>query len=616
MLTRSLHLRAPDTFAGSVDLAALSGPAEPPRASRGQSSVETLVRPGALIAWRGASASIATRDTAVCIAVGDAGLDDGRRDAIARERGLAAALLDLLDAEGAAGLAHLRDDYAFVYCDGARGRVIAAVDRFARHALCHRIDGTCLAFASRADEVPGDAPALDPQAIFNYAFHHVIPAPRTIFRGVHRLDAAHCLELTRAGASVRRHWAPQFTAVHLPFERRKAAFVSSLEQAVRRAATGEGTGCYLSGGTDSSTVAGMAARVRGDGVKTFSIGFDAAGYDEMAYARIAARHFRTDHHEYYVTPQDILETVPRIAAHYDQPFGNSSVLPSFLCAQLARSHGVTRMLAGDGGDELFGGNSRYREEQLFAVYGAIPRPLRRGAVEPLLRAASAVGGRRLHKLDRFVAVARMLAPDRQQRYNLLEHLGAAAVLAPPLLRSVDSGEPKAQMRAVYDDTPADAAPLDRLLAWEWKYILSDNDLCKVVGAAQLAGVATAFPLLDDDLVDLSLRLPSWDKVRGTRLRYFFKRALADFLPPEIITKKKHGFALPFGVWLLGNAQLRALATGSLESLRDRGVIAARLVDAIADSGRSEAPAYYGELVWVMMMLEQWLQAHAASYRVA
>jgi asparagine synthase (glutamine-hydrolysing) len=540
--------------------------------------------------------------------------DDARLQALCDEQGAAAAWLALLGDDLAGAWHGVHDDYAVVACDVRARRVVGGVDRFARHALCYRFDAGTLQFATRADEVPGEARAIDLQALFNYAYHHVIPAPRTIFAGVQRLEAAHRFVATPDRLAVERHWTPQFAPREIAFEDRRDAFVAALESAVARRLEPGTTGCYLSGGTDSSTVAGIATRVMGEPAKTFSIGFEANGYDEMGYARIAAQRFGTAHHEYYVTPEDVVAHAPAIAAAYDQPFGNSSALPAFLCAHMARERGVTRMLAGDGGDELFGGNSRYREEQLFAAYAAIPSAMRRALIEPVAATLGATGIARLRKPARFIAVARMSTPERQQRFNLLEHLGAHNVLSAALLATVDVAEPMAAQQAAYAATPADAALLDRLLAFEWKYILADNDLRKVAGSAYLAGVRPAFPLLDDRLVDLSLALPPLQKVRGMRLRHFFKEALRGFLPDEIIRKQKHGFGMPFGVWLLSHERLRAFAAGSLESLRDRGVFEPAVLDAVHRPSAPDA-SYYGELVWIGMMLEHWLQAHAPAFRL-
>jgi asparagine synthase (glutamine-hydrolysing) len=391
----------------------------------------------------------------------------------------------------------------------------------------------------------------------------------------------------------------------MSFADRKAAFLSALADAVSDQLAGESIGCYLSGGTDSSTVAGMATRALGRPVKTFSIGFDAAGYDEMEYARIAARKFGTDHTEYYITPNDLIERIPLVASSFDQPFGNSSALPAFFCAKLAHDAGVTRMLAGDGGDELFGGNSRYASDKLFTAYEHVPGLLKRSLIEPLALGLPLGTVPLLRKGVRYVEIARMPVPGRMQLYNLLTRVGPANVFTSAFLADVDTTEPHRRELATYAAT-LPAATLNRTLAYEWKYILADNDLPKVTGTASLGGVDVGFPLLDDRLLDFSLGLPPDLKVRGRKLRYFFKEALRGFLPDEIITKKKHGFGLPFGVWLLRDQALREFARTSVNALAARGIIQPMLARTLFDERIGEHAAYYGEMVWILMMLEQWL----------
>ena len=222
-------------------------------------------------------------------------------------------------------------------------------------------------------------------------------------------------------------WNPVFEEHHHEsFEPLRDEFRGLLRDATARQIEGANNiGCFLSGGTDSSTVAGMLTEVTGKPAQTFSIGFDAEGYDEMEYARIAARHFKTDHHEYYVTPDDLVTGIPVVAASYDQPFGNSSVVPAYYCAKAARDAGVDRILGGDGGDELFGGNTRYAKQRVFGTYDYVPRSLRRGIIEPLLLGSDAIGRLPvLRKAASYVEQARVPMPDRLQMYNLLGAAGA------------------------------------------------------------------------------------------------------------------------------------------------------------------------------------------------
>jgi asparagine synthase (glutamine-hydrolysing) len=197
-------------------------------------------------------------------------------------------------------------------------------------------------------------------------------------------------------------------------------------------------------------------------------------------------------------------------------------------------------------------------------------------------------------------------PERMQMYNLLTRLGLAEVLTPDFLASVDSGSPLRQQREVYAAANAGSL-INRMLAFDWRYALADNDLPKVVGAASLAGIPVAFPLLDDALVDFSLRIEPRLKLKGLQLRWFFKEALRGFLPDKIIAKKKHGFGLPFGVWVNRHAPLRALASESIRALSERGIVRKDFVRNLMEERLPQHPGYYGEMVWILMTLEQWLR---------
>ncbi len=491
------------------------------------------------------------------------------------------------------------------------GRVLLTVDRFAIRSLCWRLVGDSLHYAARADTLAHTAPQaeLDAQSIFHYLYFHVVPSPRTVFQGVMRLPPGHLL-LWRAGqaqAEPAAYWTPAFSEPRqADFNASTTQFRSLLRDAVGRALDGTQPACFLSGGTDSSTVAGMIGQAGGQAADTYSIGFEAEGYDEMAFARIAARHFGTRHHEYYVTPEDLVRSVPEVAASYDQPFGNSSVLPAYYCARMARDNGASRLLAGDGGDELFGGNSRYAKQRIFGWYDQVPGLLRKGLLEPVLQ-HSPVGALPLARKGRsYIEQARVPMPDRLQPYNLLLRQGLADIFTADFLARVDTQAPLQQQRQVWA-APQQAGALNRELAFDWRFTLAEADLPKVCGSTALAGVSVGFPLLDTALLDFSMQLPVHYKLKGLKLRWFFKEALRGFLPDEILTKKKQGFGLPFGVWTMRHEGLRAMAQDSLGSLAGRGIVRPDYVQQLLTQRLPEHPGYYGEMVWILMMLEQWLR---------
>lgn len=488
-----------------------------------------------------------------------------------------------------------------------------SVDVFGLRPLCFRVDRGRLETASRADSLADGSSELDAQAIFNYLYFHTIPSPRTIFKDIRRVPAGHQLLVGSAEVATRACWAPVFDPHRdgVSLAELKRQFRRLLSASVAGQLDGGKPGCFLSGGTDSSTVAGMIKQVCGR-VATYSIGFDASGYDEMAFARVAARHFGTEHHEYYVTPEDLITAIPSVAGHYDQPFGNSSAVPAYYCARMARDDGVTRILAGDGGDELFGGNSRYATQKIFGLFDALPE-IAQNALAATFCNALVEQVPLLRKGGSYIRQARVPMPDRLQTYNMLDRLGAENVFERDFLATVDREDPIKQQREVWRIAAAGDS-LNRHLAFDWRYTLAENDVPKVCGTAELAGIQVGFPLLDSTLLEFSLKLPVEYKLKGLKLRWFFKEALRGFLPDEIINKRKHGFGLPFGVWAAQHPVLNAFARDALRSLGTRGVIRASFIDEVLDHRLLEHPGYYGEMIWILMMLEHWLRKHRPTFR--
>lgn len=516
-----------------------------------------------------------------------------------------------LSRDGKSALGSLGGDFAIVAWDTLRHCGLLAIDRIGAHQLVYTRTPDGLAFGTTLDAVGGHPQvrrSLAPQGIFDYLHYHVCPGPDTILQDHHRVPPGHVIEFCADGTvSVTPHWSLRFEEVEAPFAQLKDEFVALLEAAVKEASDTTAVGAFLSGGTDSSTVCGMLARVRPQPASTFSIGFDVPGFDETGYARIAAKHFKLDHHEYYVTPVDVVSSVGTIAASYDQPFGNASAVPAYHCAKFAREHGIRRLLAGDGGDELFGGNERYAKQHLLSLYGRVPGVLRRG-LQPLLMSTPGIGKvPPLRKLRSYVEQASPAMPFRYETYNLLDHLGAANVLTADFLASVDPSHPRALL--VDSHAPfVDASLINQMLAIDIRFVLADGDLPKVGNMCNLAGVDVTYPLLDDRLVDFSERLSSDMKLRGTRLRWFFKRALDDFLPREIITKQKHGFGLPVGQWLVTHEPLFDLAKASIDQLQSRGIVRPQFVDQLMHGDLHRHAGYFGTMAWVLMMLGLWLDS--------
>ncbi len=523
-----------------------------------------------------------------------------------------AAVTAAYQANASAGLARLGGVFAFALFDPRQPSLLLAIDRMGVRQLAYgKTSRGDLVFSTRADQIvrhPDVDDGISQQAIHDYLFFHMVPSPGTIYSGVKKLRPAHAYECSAARNAARQYWMPKFAADRSEgIPALESELHDALRESVSACSPGPGTGGFLSGGIDSSTVLGYMSKLSEDSVPAFSIGFSSAEeYDESAYARLAAEKFGLQGHQFDVTVEDIVETVPRIAQAYDEPFGNSSAVPTLRCAEYAREAGISRLFAGDGGDELFAGNPHYTRQKLFAPYESLPRGLK-GLLESPAFLALCRGP--AAKIGSYIQQARIRMPDRNWSWNYMYRQPRNEVFAAEFLAGIDPEHPLKLMRAVYDETPQATNLVDRMLYLDWQFILADSDLRKVGHMCDLAGVEVCFPMLGDPVVDVSLKVPAKDKIRGQRLRHFYKNAMREFLPGEILRKKKHGFGLPFGQWLKENRPLQDLVYPSLESFGKRGILHAEFLPRLVDEHRTGHASYHGYVIWDVMMLELWLQAH-------
>ncbi|HEU4854172.1 MAG TPA: asparagine synthase C-terminal domain-containing protein [Nitrosospira sp.] len=537
---------------------------------------------------------------------------------LARATGLAKTLGDQWRAKGEQVFEGLAGFFALCILHERDGdnEAVLATDRMGTYPISFDVTEKRLIFGSSADSIllhPSANPRVSSQSIYNYIYFHMVPGPGSIYEGQKRLLPGEYLIYRKGRPEIRRYWEMHFLeSEKRPFQELKHDFLEVLHSSVRQAVDGQQVGAFLSGGTDSSTIAGVLGEVTGQPARTYSIGFDASGYDEMEYARIAARHFSTRHQEYYVTPDDIVAAIPQVAAVFDQPFGNSSAIPTYYCARMAQADGLSRMLGGDGGDELFGGNVRYAKQHLFSLYEQAPSLLRSAVIEPLVFGLPGGGAVPLvRKARSYIEQASIPMPARTETYNLLGRYGREAVFTPDFLSAVNLNHPADLLDEIYHHNEAGSL-INKMLAFDRKFTLADNDLPKVVKGCELAGIQAVFPLISDEVVAFSLRLEPQLKLKGTKLRYFFKEALRGFLPDDIITKQKHGFGLPFGIWLRHHKPLQALAADSLSDLRSRNIVRGDFIEKLLGHHLDEHAGYHGTMVWVLLMLEQWFKQRQDS----
>jgi asparagine synthase (glutamine-hydrolysing) len=511
-------------------------------------------------------------------------------------------------------LKNLDGPFAIVLVNNSTSEAYLAADRIGQVPLYFALRGHTITFAPRLRNLETalqGRPEVRRQSVFDYVYFHCIPSPQTIYEDVYKVERATLVKVSASGISSSRYWKPAFAhpSAAPSMTDTEIELLSTLGSSVQRACHDPALGAFLSGGLDSSTVVGLlAGNSKHTPFRAVSMGFSAEGYDEIPFARIAAKHFGAPHLVHYVTAADIARYVRDVAGGFDEPFGNSSALPTFVCASVAQEAGISQLLAGDGGDELFGGNDRYQHQLRFEAFNAAPAIARRliagaiGSWPPPFDLSVTRKGRS------FLEQCAIPLPDRLQRYNFLHQIPPNDVFEDTFLQHADPAAPMAQLRGAYNE-PDGADPLDRMLYLDWKFTLQDNDLVKVNTACRLAGIRVDYPILSNEVIDLSCRLPPNWKTRRGELRWFYKRAMRRLLPPAIIDKVKHGFGLPFGVWLRDDDALRAIADEGIDSLRNRGWFRTDFLDRVITMHRAGHASYYGELVWLLMMLGLWVRAN-------
>lgn len=565
-------------------------------------------------AWaRGAAASCRLGEGGAALLVG-APYHLGADQATPRLETLADGLLEHPEST----LAGLGGPFAIAVICPARQEVLLAVDRFAIENLFYTQKSDGIAFANRSRTLathPAIGNRFSLQAVFESIYFHWLPGPSAGYIGMERLLPGHYAHWRAGKLAIKPYWQPRFDVDLGTTEAAQcAALREGLELAVKRRLPERHAACFLSGGLDSSTVTGYAAKHRPEDTVAYTIGFEADGYDEMEFARTVARHFGVRHESYYVTPHDVIQALPAIIDEFDAPFGNASAIPTYYCAKLAAEHGHRSMLAGDGGDELFGGNERYSKQLMFEHYWRMPAALRKGLLEPLL-AHSPFGklGGPFAKAASYVRQASVPLPHRLMTYNLLNFVKPETFLHPDVLAGLDSAAPSRVLQDMYE-APAGTDTLNRLLKLDWRITLADSDLPKVSRMCALAGVDVSYPMLDEAVVDVSLRLPPPTKATPSVLRPLYRKAFAEFLPQATLTKSKQGFGLPFGVWLHKQPELRLFAEVELSALEQRGVLAAGFRDKFLSGKIAEHPAYFGTLAWILLALGVWLRQSGAVLR--
>lgn len=517
-------------------------------------------------------------------------------------------IIHLYEEEGADCVKKLRGMFAFAIWDKRDNSLLLARDRAGKKPLHYSIIGESIVFGSEIKSLlvhPRMQVQADPGGISDFITFGYVPDPITAFKGINKLPPGHTLTFKSGRVQIERYWdfeyLPEYEA---DGQRSEADYIEELRdllaESVRvRLESEVPLGAFLSGGIDSSTVVAYMAREMGRPVKTFSIGFNDASFDELKFARLTAEKFKTDHHEFIVSP-DVEKLIDDIVYHHDEPFADVSSIPTFLVSKMAREH-VTVVLTGDGGDEVFAGYERYIVEAQRRVYSRIPRIFRKNVMSPVSRALprNAYG-------KNFI---RNISLDDAARYvdynSYFNEEKKRYLFSSDMLGSIGDYNSSSRIEE-YFYAPASTNHLNRLMYFDSKVYLPGDVLAKVDRMSMANSLETRAPLLDHKLIEFAQRIPPSLKLKGLETKYILKKAVEGIIPQEIIYRKKQGFDVPIKHWF--NIELKDMIDDTLNDskTRTRGIFNHKEVVEILDEHR-RGRRDNARQIWELFMLELWFR---------
>lgn len=517
-------------------------------------------------------------------------------------------ILELYRREGSAMLAKLRGMFAIAIWDGQEKELFLARDRFGKKPLKYWHDGTRFVFASELKAILADTTIprdVDWSAIDEYLAYHYVPAPRTGFKGIYKLPPATWMLVKKDGAMT------QETYWHLAFEPKRdqseKAWMAGTDEMLRtsvemRLISDVPVGAHLSGGIDSSLVVSYMADLMNEPVQTFSMGFSQHDYDERPFARAVARRYRTDHHEFLTKPQDLVSLVDQLALAYEEPYADSSALPSWLLAEQTRSF-VKVALNGDGGDEMFGGYRRYQGMRMHALARSLrlEKLLPPFNLSPLFKALGTGTGDRA---QRFVKTLGMEPAEAfRSMVGLFDDAERQALCDASLLEKMRGSRAKTLIADAWHDAYARDV-MDQVYATDIATSLADGLLPKVDIASMAHSMELRSPFLDQELAALAASMPSSLKTTRNDTKVLLKKIARQRLPVECIDRPKQGFSVPLEHWFRDD-----LASYIRHEVTDPAFLAVGFrkleIERILSEHES-GTMRHDQRLWTLLMLKRWL----------
>ncbi len=519
-------------------------------------------------------------------------------------------IIVLYEKYGEQCLQHLRGQFAFALWDEPHQKLFLARDRVGKKPLKYFMNDEMIVFGSELKAFFAD-PAV-PREPDNVAIHHYlsfqyVPAPMTGFKGIKKLPPAHYMTIEKGRVKIKRYWDLSYShQEERPESEWRAMILQELEEATRlRMISDVPIGAFLSGGVDSSAVVAMMAKLSSQPVKTFSIGFPEKSHNELPYAKQVAQLFGTEHTEFVVEPH-ALDILPKLIYHFEEPYADSSAVPTYYVSQLTRQH-VTVVLNGDGGDENFAGYGRYNIQKFAAQYDRVPPVIRRQLIHrATVAAAKLMKSTFFDRAERFSA---SFSDGRARRYLeyicYFNELQKQALYTPQFAAKVAGHDSRDLVEALFASAGTND-PVDQALSVDFHSYLPDDLLVKVDIASMSVALEGRSPLLDHKFLEMAARIPSRLKIHGRDKKYIFKKALRGILPDDILYRQKMGFGVPIEHWFRG--ELRGFVRERLlgGSAVKRGIFRTEAVEALINEHQNTRINHAHQL-WALLTLEMWYQ---------
>jgi asparagine synthase (glutamine-hydrolysing) len=516
-------------------------------------------------------------------------------------------IIELYKKHGTDCLKFLRGMFAFAIWDSEKKTLFAARDRIGKKPFKYYLDSHCFIFASELKSIlanPEVKKEPDLEAIDEYLTYQYVPHPKTGFKNIYKLEPGHFLIIQNGILEKHKYWDLDYHAQeNLSEVEWKKQIENKLTESIKlRLISDVPLGAHLSGGIDSSVVVALMAKISSTPVKTFSIGFQESDYNELPFARMVAQKYNTDHQEFIVEPNAI-GILPKLAYHYEEPYADSSALPTWYLSELTRKH-VTVALNGDGGDENFAGYSRYNAMKLYKLLAMIPAKNALAEVNRMLYAATTL--KLFRKEQRFLSSYSGKPVDFYR--NIIDYLDQKdkdQIYTEDFKHQVAHSSWNSFIDQYYSSNQA-SNWLDKVLYTDIKTYLPDDLLVKVDIASMAHSVEVRSPLLDHEFMEMTAKIPSDLKLKGKNKKYILKQLAYDLLPRECIDRPKQGFGVPLEHWFRGNLY-DYLQTNLLdEKFIGLGWFKRPGIQKLIDDHKSRKQNNANQL-WALLMLRTWYQ---------